>query len=201
MIKNICFDVGNVLIDYQPDRYLRKLGISDIKREAMLNDVFFSKEWQQLDNGDITFDEAYDIIESKSILTKDEIIPLFEEHLMQILFPIEENVKLLARLKQYGYKLYYISNFTIKYFSEVQKKYPFWDPFDDGVISAALKMSKPGKDIFLSAFKQFGIEPTESVFIDDLPENVATAESLGMIPINLLYGQSLEEKLKELKIL
>ena len=84
MIKNGCFDVGNVLIDYQPDRYLREIGVPDFKREAMLKDIFFSEEWQQLDNGDITFDEAYDIIERNSILTREEIISVFEDHLLKI---------------------------------------------------------------------------------------------------------------------
>ena len=62
-------------------------------------------------------------------------------------------------------------------------------------------MSKPGTDIFLYAFNQFGIDPKESVFIDDLPENVATAKSLGMETINLPYGHSLKERLEELKII
>ncbi|MBO7522891.1 MAG: HAD family phosphatase [Bacteroidales bacterium] len=201
MIKNVCFDVGNVLIDYQPDRYLREIGIPDYKREAMLKDIFFSEEWQQLDNGDITFDEAYDIIESKSILTREEIISVFEDHLLKIFSLIDANVSLLPVIKQYGYKLFYISNFTERYFYRMQKKFPIWDIFDDGVISAAIKMSKPGKDIFLYAFNQFGIDPKESVFIDDLPENVATAKSLGMETINLPYGHSLKERLEELKII
>ena len=201
MIKNVCFDVGNVLIDYQPDRYLREIGVPDIKREAMLKDIFFSKEWEQLDNGDITFDEAYDIIERKSILTREEIISVFEDHLLKIFSLIDANVSLLPVIKQYGYKLFYISNFTERYFYRMQKKFPIWDIFDDGVISAAIKMSKPGKDIFLYAFNQFGIDPKESVFIDDLPENVATAKSLGMETINLPYGHSLKERLEELKII
>ena len=201
MIKNVCFDVGNVLIDYQPDRYLREIGVPDIKREAMLKDIFFSKEWEQLDNGDITFDEAYDIIEKKSILTREEIISVFEDHLLKIFSLIDANVSLLPVIKQYGYKLFYISNFTERYFYRMQKKFPIWDIFDDGVISAAIKMSKPGKDIFLYAFNQFGIDPKESVFIDDLPENVATAKSLGMETINLPYGHSLKERLEELKII
>ena len=201
MIKNVCFDVGNVLIDYQPDRYLREIGIPDIKREAMLKDIFFSEEWQQLDNGDITFDEAYDIIERKSILSRDEIISVFEDHLLKIFSLIDANVNLLPVIKQYGYKLYYISNFTERFFYRMQKKFPIWDIFDDGVISAAIKMSKPGKDIFLYAFNKFGIDPKESVFIDDLPENVATAKSLGMETINLPYGQPLKERLEELKII
>ena len=83
----------------------------------------------------------------------------------------------------------------------MQQKFPIWDIFDDGVISAAIKMSKPGKDIFLYAFNQFGIDPKESVFIDDLPENVATVKSLGMETINLPYGQPLKERLEELKII
>ena len=193
MVKNICFDVGNVVIDYQPGAYLEKLGFDAEKREAMLKHIFWSEEWRKLDNGDITFEEAADIISEKSTLTREEILETFDL-LPGLLFPMEENIALLPKLKEKGYKLFYISNFTVKFFYMIKAKYPFFGLFDDGVISADLRLSKPGEEIYTYAFDKFSILPEESLFIDDTYENIVTADLLGMKTIHLKYGDSLEKR-------
>lgn len=200
MIKNICFDVGNVLIDYHPEQYLLKQGIPEAKREFILTDIFRSKEWDMLDNGDISFEKAYDIMSAKGHLSKDEVMDVFD-HLLDILFPIETTIELLPVLKAKGYKIYYISNFTVKYFYIIRSLYSFFDLFDNGVISGDLHQSKPGKEIFLTAFQTFGIKPGESVFIDDMPNNIATASSLGMATILLKHSEDLKQRFIEQGIL
>ncbi len=200
MIKNICFDVGNVLISFQPADYLARQGYDNNKISIMVNDIFRSEEWRMLDNGDISFEEAYEAISGKSILTKEEIVEIFDK-LPDLLSPMEENQDLLPLLKKRGYNLFYISNFTVKYFSLIKKRDSLFGYFDNGVISGDLRLSKPGKEIFLTAFRNFAILPEESLFIDDMAENIYTAKELGMKTIHLKKEDSLAEKLKDLDIL
>jgi putative hydrolase of the HAD superfamily len=200
MIKNICFDVGNVLINFQPADFLAQKGYENNKIKTMVTDIFHSEEWRLLDNGDISFEEAYNIIAGKSTLSKEEIVSAFDM-LPELLSPIEENQKLLPLLKEKGYKLFYISNFTVKYFDMILKRDPLFGYFDNGVISGNLRLSKPEKEIFLHAFNNFMILPEESLFIDDVFENIITARSLGMNTIHLQKGEILSEIFKIQKVL
>lgn len=199
-IKNICFDVGNVLINFQPADFLAQKGYGSDKIKTMVTDIFHSEEWGLLDNGDISFEEAFDIIAGKSILSKEEIVAAFDL-LPELLSPIEENQRLLPLLKEKGYKLFYISNFTVKYFNMILKRDPLFGCFDDGVISGDLRVSKPDREIFLRAFSRFMILPEESLFIDDILENIDTARVLGMNTIHLQKGDILSKILKDHKIL
>lgn len=196
MIKNIIFDLGNVLISWKPEEYLIKNGYGEKERTTILNEVFRSKEWLSLDNGDMSLKEAVKRIAFKSSLKTDEIYSVFNLR-TRILFPLEGNTKMVPALKKEGFRLYYLSNFPEDIFDEVEAKYEFFRYFDGGLISARAKASKPNEKIYRKLLDHYSLLPEESLFIDDTHANAVSAEMLGISVIHLAEPYLLREKLEE----
>jgi glucose-1-phosphatase len=198
MIRNIVFDLGNVLISFIPSEYLKKKNYPPNIRNTIINDIFHSEEWKKLDNGDITVSEAIDSISMKSALKREEIALVFNLR-AEIMFPLDDNVRLLPELKKQGFRLYYLSNFPLDTFEEIKSGYYFFKYFDGGIISSEVKLSKPDIRIYKFLLDQFGLIPEECLYIDDMEENVRASEIAGMSGL-LTYGAvkisgALEEKL------
>jgi putative hydrolase of the HAD superfamily len=179
MIRNLVFDLGNVLISFVPSDYLVKKNYPGTIRNTILKDIFQSDEWKMLDNGDITVSEAIESIAPKSSLRREEIALVFSFR-RDIMFPLDENARLLPGLRKKGFKLYYLSNFPLDVFEEIKNDYYFFRHFDGGIISSEVKLSKPDVRIYECLFRKYGLIPSESLYIDDLEENVRAAESAGM---------------------
>jgi len=179
MIKNLVFDLGNVLISFRPSDFLDKKNYPGTIKSKILSDIFGSKEWLMLDNGDINTQQAIDRIALKSTLNKEEITHIFNlRH--EIIFPLDQNVRLLPGLKKQGFRLYFLSNFPMDLFEEVKTGYYFFKYFDGGLISAEAKASKPDKKIYETLLGKYSLVPEECLFIDDIEINVKAAESTGM---------------------
>lgn len=179
MIKNLVFDLGNVLISFKPAEFFDKKDYPESVKAKILTDIFGSSEWLMLDNGDINTRQAIDLIASKSTLNKEEIAHIFNLR-TELIFPLDQNVRLLPGLKKQGYRLYFLSNFPIDLFEEVKTGYYFFKYFDGGVISAEAKASKPDLKIYNILLEKYNLVPNECLFIDDLEVNVRAAEAAGM---------------------
>lgn len=180
MIKNIIFDLGNVLISFKPSEYFDNRKYPENIKAKILSDIFGSKEWLMLDNGEINTSEAIDAIALKSSLRKEEIAHIFNLR-TDMMFPIDENVRLLPELKNRGYRLFFLSNFPIDIFEEVKTGYYFFKYFDGGIISSEAKCSKPDKKIYEILLARYSLVPQECLFIDDIEINTQAAEALGII--------------------
>ncbi|HKK43602.1 MAG TPA: HAD family phosphatase [Bacteroidales bacterium] len=178
MIKNIVFDLGNVLISFRPAEYFDKKQYPGELKSQILNDVFASAEWRLLDNGDITLREAIDAIALKSSLKRGEIARIFDLR-TDLIFPLAGNVKMLPEFKKRGFRLYYLSNFPLDIFDEVRDSYSFFSYFDGGLISAEARSSKPDPGIYRIFFERHSLLPEECLFIDDIKANVRAAEAFG----------------------
>lgn len=198
MVKNIVFDLGNVLISFRPSEYFEKNNYPESIKAKILTDIFASKEWLMLDNGDITTTDAIEAIAKRSSLNREEIAHIFNLR-TDLMFPLDPNVRLLPALKKRGFKLYYLSNFPLDIFDEVSSGYFFFKHFEGGLISAEAKFSKPDPGIYKIFFEKYSILPEESLFIDDNEKNVRAAESLGMKGIftngSLEISKEIEEAL------
>ena len=195
MIKNIIFDLGNVLISFRPSEFFDTKGYPETIKSKILSDIFGSKEWLKLDNGEISTPEAIDAMSLKSSLKREEIAHIF--HLRtEIMFPLDQNVRLLPELKKQGFRLYFLSNFPIDIFEEIKAGYYFFRYFDGGVISSEVKFSKPDRRIYEILLKKYFLTAEESLFIDDIEINVRAAEASGMKGL-VTYGS--EEISKELR--
>ena len=178
MIKNVIFDLGNVLISFRPSDYLEKNNYPENKRKAILADIFRSQEWLLLDNGDISPEKAIESIAGRSSLSRQEIALIFDKR-TDIMFPLADNIKIVPELKKQGFKLYYLSNFPADIFPEVKRIYSFFKHFDGGLISAEVRCSKPGTRIYEFLIERYGLIPQECLYIDDLELNVKSAETIG----------------------
>jgi epoxide hydrolase-like predicted phosphatase len=195
MIKNIVFDLGNVLISFNPSEYFDKKDYSENIKARILTDIFASKEWSMLDNGDITTPEVIDAIAFKSSLKREEIAHIFNLR-TELMYPIDSNVRVLPELKKRGFMLYYLSNFPMDIFEEIKGGYYFFRYFDGGIISSEARVSKPDSRIYEVILNKYSLVPGESLFIDDLEINVKAAECIGMKGLCTFGSLEISEKIE-----
>lgn len=200
MIKNIIFDLGNVLISYRPYDYLTQKGYPEKDIDIIMKDIFKSREWFFLDNGDITLSDAINSIASCSSLSKATISEIFS-NLTELLFPITDNANLLPVLKEKGYDLFYLSNFPLEQFYKTKERCPFFKYFTGGIISAEVHLSKPDYRIFNLIFSKYNLSVKDSIFIDDTLLNIDAALTLDLKSFHHDKNSPLEYTLKKAGIL
>jgi epoxide hydrolase-like predicted phosphatase len=200
MIKNIVFDIGNVLLSFMPSEYFDKKNYPEYIKTKILTDIFSSEEWQMLDRGEITTEEVVEILSLRSSLKREEITHVFNLR-TDILFPLDNNVKLLPGLKNQGYRLYYLSNFPLDIFEEVTSGYYFFKFFNGGLISALAKYSKPDSRIYKKLLEKYSLTAQECLFIDDLEINVKAAEAIGMKGIVTFGSLEISNKIDDALVL
>ena len=196
MIRNIVFDLGNVLISFRPDEYFEKENYPENYRTTILNDIFKSEAWRLLDNGDITLPEAINAIALRSSLKKEEIAHVFDLR-TDLMFPLDQNVRLLSELKKEGFRLYFLSNFPKDLFEEIREGYYFFKYFEGGIISSEVGYSKPHLRVYEILLEKYSLIPEDCLFIDDLEANVKAAEILGMKGLVTFGSMEISKELKE----
>lgn len=194
-IKNIVFDLGNVLISYQPESFHCSRGDSPDIVRLYLREIYESREWQMIDKGVMSAGEAARSISARTILTEEEINSVFDLR-EALLRQIADNTKLLPILKKAGKNLYYVSNFPADMFEILTSKYDFFSLFDGGVVSSFEKVLKPDLLIYRILIDRYHIRPGESLFIDDLPANIAGAGKAGFSTLHLVKPEHLEPSLR-----
>ena len=196
MIRNIIFDLGNVLLSFKPEEYFDNNGYSEDSKRTIISEIFKSREWAQIDNGEINITDAIETISARSSLQTHEIAAVFNLR-TKIIFPLAFNIKLLPVLKKHGFMLYFLSNFPDDIFDEVFNQYTFFKFFDGGIISARVKASKPDGKIFRIFLEKYSLTPEECLFIDDSEPNVTSAILTGMIGIHLRNPKELSGQIEK----
>ena len=196
MYKNIIFDLGNVVLNYNPEEYLIKKINDKNKVEIALNNIFKSNEWKMLDRGIITEEEAKRVIKNR-VIDNSEIIDLAFENWYDMLRPIEETIELINKLKKNGYKIYYLSNFHSKAFEEVTNKNKVFEEFYGGIVSFKEKLLKPEKEIYMKLLEEYNLNPAECIFIDDMLINIEGAKAVNIKGIQFISTKDLIYKLRE----
>lgn len=185
MIKNIFFDFGRTLVEHPEDgaglKIVLDTGVENENDARLIRDEIFSVEkyLNDLDEGAMTYDEYRDTVVAA---VPERLRKYANEAVMydiRILPTIDGMENLLAKLKKDGYKLFITSNMNVRHALQMREhclaKY-----FDDMIFSAEIKMRKPYKGFFEAAISQFGVEPEETLFIDDLAENVEGGKACGI---------------------
>ena len=177
-IDSVIFDLGNVLLSFDPIEYLREDFEDEALLELVCKEVFGSKEWLQLDRGTIDMESFIQIISGR-IPEHSELLKNKLENWEEILVPIQASIDLIPGLKEEGYKLYILSNFHKQAFENVYKKYDFFKYFHGRVISSDWQLLKPEKEIYLKLIELYGLDPKRTLFIDDSKDNIEAASALG----------------------
>ena len=193
-MKNIVFDLGRVLLNYQPLIWLKK---KNYKHYNELFEIIFQNPlWIKLDEGTITREEFTEkLINEYPELALD--IEEIMEKWIELLLPIENNIKLLSLLKEKGYSLYIISNFHLDAYNRFLKKQDWFTLFDGAIISAKEKLIKPDLRIYELLLERYHLNADECLFIDDSLNNINACKNVGMAGIHLPDHSKLEEELKE----
>ena len=196
MIKNILFDMGNVLIVFNPEEFMDRVGIQNQEdRRIVREELFDSVEWAQMDMGL----ETEDSFEPKVMARiPNRLKNQVHELLRNWAFPrrmIPGMEELVQRLKNAGYRIYLLSNASVGQ-PEYWNQLPVSSLFDGTMISAFVKTVKPCPAIYRLFTEEFRLNENECIFIDDAPINVAAAISCGWEGI-VFHGDAsrLEEEL------
>lgn len=179
MINAIVFDMGNVLIRYRPESFIQNYTSNLSQQKMLLDAIFFSQEWQQYDQGTLTNKELLDRVLFKLPDSLHEKARSVLADWYTGMTPISEMEALIRQLKQDGYNLYLLSNVS-QDFHQFKHIVPGLSYFDGVFLSSDWKLIKPDPEIYKLFFKKFTLTPEECFFIDDLPQNIKSAEALGM---------------------
>lgn len=196
----VVFDIGNVLIDWDPRRLYRKIFADEAACDRFLREVC-TMEWNlQMDRGRAFADAVAEKIAEFPHLAAE--IRAYDERWGEMVSgPIAGSVALKARLRAAGTPLYAITNFSREKFDYALARFPFLADFDGIVVSADVGMVKPERDIFELFLRRFAVPAEACVFVDDSPPNVATARSLGMIAHHFRGAEGFEAELRRVGLL
>lgn len=186
---NIIFDIGNVLLAFAPQHYLAQVfGSSDVAAE-LLEGIFRSEEWQQLDRGTISREDACSIFAERLPGRHAQIHTVMHDW-VNMLEPMTANIRLLAPLEQ-RHRLFYLSNMPVQAAESILERFSFWKHFSGGIFSFTTGLIKPERAFYELLLGQYGLCAAECVFIDDMGRNVDAATELGMRGIVLGEGDNL----------
>lgn len=178
MIKNIVFDMGGVLIDYNPEKTL--YGLFDKETaDVLLREIFRNKIWADKDRGIIMPDEIMALKKNSIPEVVYEKTSEMVENFYPYMPPFENMYGFVKELKDNGYGIYLLSNASSD-FHERRKGIPALSLFDGVLISADHKLLKPEREIYEALYEKFSLNPDECFFIDDVQANIDGAKAAGM---------------------
>jgi putative hydrolase of the HAD superfamily len=178
--KNIVFDIGNVLVHYDPEAFIQRSPYRK-EKEALMREIFDSWEWVELDRGTIDEREAFDRFLKRNPSLREEIMYIEEHWVNEVFTLIGGTSEILTRVKKQGYRVYLLSNFGKRGFEKIEKEYPFFMHIDGKIVSYTVKSVKPEKEIYEHLLNRYHLNPEETVFIDDNENNLETASKYGIL--------------------
>lgn len=201
MIKNVIFDVGRVLVGWDPTSTMKELGFDDTVIRRLHECLFDTKAWSEEDRGVMEREELLDYLVSQDPSLKEEIL-LFYEHAIDSITPKDYAIPWIKALKAAGIGTYVLSNFgDEKMHQGIEKgSINFLDILDGYIFSYEVKQIKPNPEIYIGLLDKYNLKAEECVFIDDIYENVLGAKAVGINSFQFIdYNQALDE-LKKLGV-
>ncbi len=200
MIKNIVFDLGGVLIDWNPRYLYQKVFESRSEMEYFLSEVCHSRWNETLDAGR-PFQEACDELAIRFPTYQKEIHAYRSRWSEMLGGPIKGSVSILQLLASQNYRLFSITNWSAETFPIAWQSFSFLSLFEDIVVSGVEKIIKPSPELYRVLLKRTAISAQECVFIDDNYVNVEGARDVGMQALHFLSPEQLREDLKKMNII
>ena len=200
-IKAIIFDFGNVLLEWNPRYVYQRFFPNDPDgMERFLQEVNFM-EWNLLQDKGRPFAEGVAIL-SKEFPHYEHLIQAFHDHWVESLGEsIEGTVEIVKELKQAGYPLFGLSNWSAETFPYARQRHDFFDLLDDMVISGEVGHVKPHPEIFQILLDRIGRTAEECLFIDDSPANIEQAQKMGFATVHFQSPEQLRDALHILEII
>ncbi len=179
-IKHLIFDMGNVLMRYDPEVPLREYVSSEEARNLIRKELFQGPEWVERDRGTISREEMYESVAKR-------IPEQYHEELKKCVYgwdicmePLEESVKLCEDARKWGYQTYVLSNAAADEFYRYFPKFSPLEAFEGVMISSDVHLIKPDVRIYECLLEKYQLNPKECLFLDDREDNVEGARKAGM---------------------
>lgn len=200
-IETVIFDLGGVLIDWEPRRLFRKIFDDEEEMEAFLHNIC-TPDWNvQQDKGRLLADATQMLVDQHPEYTTQ--IQAFYGRWEEMLGgAIQPTVDILTHLHQTkSHRIYALTNWSAETFPVALRDYPFLQFFEGILVSGDEKMIKPEPEIYDLICTRYKIEPSTAVFIDDSLKNIKGCEDYGMTGIHFQSGEQLKKDLEKLGVL
>ncbi len=181
MIKNVIFDIGNVILNFDLSRILPEFTKDREEQEFIIKNILHSKEWLEeglIDLGDVTREEAIKLVCDRTKHEKDELIENFWNHYCDYVFLDQRVIDVIKKLKENGYSIFLLSNFPEYLYQEI-KTSELFSIVDGYILSHQVHRIKPYPEIYEQLVQQYQLVKSECFFLDDNEQNVKTAKRLG----------------------
>lgn len=179
MIKNIIFDIGNVLTDFRWKDFLIEKGFDEQMAQRMGDASVNTPTWSELDRGVWTFEELLQGFIANDPEIAWELRMGFTD--MRGMVTIRDYAcDWVKQLKEQGFGVYYLSNFSRKVEVECADSLAFIPLMDGGILSYQEKLVKPDPAIYHALLERYGLQPEECIFLDDTAVNIEAANQLGI---------------------
>ena len=200
-IKNIIFDLGGVLIDWNPHYMYKKIITDDTERNWFIDNIC-TLDWNEKQDAGRTIKEAVDELILIYPEHKENIILYYDRWEEMLNGPINGTVDIFKRIKENKeFKTYALTNWSAETFPRALQLYNFLHWFDGRVVSGEEKTRKPHKEIYDIILNRFSLLPEETIFIDDNLRNIKAAQEVGITSIHFTSPESLNLELIKLNIL
>lgn len=199
MIKNIIFDIGNVLVEFNPEKVFLEIGIDKNKIEGLAQATVHNCLWPELDRGVLPEEEVFRKMKENAPEYEQEINLMLDKAMEKLVRSYDYAAGWLKSLQERGYKIYLLSNYPESLFELHSKnKFTFLPYIDGKVVSAYVKLIKPDCKIYELLLEKYHLNAQECVFLDDREENIQGAKKVGIHGITFLSYEDASEKLEAL---
>ncbi|MBP3437635.1 MAG: HAD family phosphatase [Clostridia bacterium] len=178
MIKQIVFDIGNVLLEVHLKKTMDAWGFSEKCQEAVTQATVKNPYWYELDRSAVPDEDVLKGCIAKAPKYEKEIRMFYERH-TDFVTPFSYAAPWIRDLKAQGFKVYLLSNYGVNAFAVAKNKMDFLTEVDGFVLSCQIKALKPEPEIYMALEEKYGILPQETIFLDDNAANVEGAKKRG----------------------
>jgi 2-haloacid dehalogenase len=200
-IKTVIFDLGGVLIDWNPRYLYRKIFKNEDEIDWFLNNICTS-EWNDAQDAGRSFEEATQLLIRQHPEFEEPITAWYGRWQETIRGPIQETVDTLEQIKNSGkYRLYALTNWSAETFPWAYENFKFLHWFEGIVVSGVEKSRKPFPEFYQILFDRYKITPAEAIFIDDNIKNIEGAKAVGLQTIHFQNPAQARAELQKIGIL
>jgi 2-haloacid dehalogenase len=197
----VIFDLGGVLIEWDPRHLYRKLFAGDEAATEEFLAAVCTHEWNRGQDAGRSFAEGARLLKALHP-DKAELIDAYRARFDEMMpGPIDGSVAILAELRERGTPLYALSNFSAETYPSAFARFEFLRWFRGIVISGEVRAIKPEPEIYRALIETYAIDPQRAVFIDDVAANAAAAAAFGIHPIHFTRPDALRAELVALGLL
>ena len=200
MIRNIVFDIGNVLTDFRWEEFLADKGFDGEMIRRIAKASVESPLWKEIDRGEWDREKLMQEFVKLDPEIEEELHLAYDD-VHGMVTPRDYAIPWIKELKEKGYRVYYLSNFSDKAYVECADALGFLPYTDGGILSYRERMVKPEPEIYRRLLERYGLKAEECVFLDDLEVNVEAARAEGIAGIVFKTREQAQEELASLGVL